>query len=161
MISEHAWNACPLKQPCLRFPSYQDLLLLRVSCQAEQGQSRGAGVGQHGEERLGRREGCRAGGGAAPHCRGDRDEVRVVAEPRWEAGEGGREGSASLQAHSSAHQRHCSSFIYLYSWLLPAQRMKTVFTERSSLLGSLGAQESNTSLGSILVSFPTGHTRKL
>lgn len=102
------------------------------------------------------------GGGAAPHWRGDRHEVRAAAEPRWEAGEGWQgESSASSQAHSSAHQRHCSSFIYLYSWLLPARRMKTAFTESSSLLGSLGGQASDTGhRRSILVSLPAAHAHK-
>lgn len=58
-------------------------------------------------------------GGATPHWRDDRDEVRVAAELCWEAGEGGR-GRAALprRRRVSAHQLHCSFFIYLYSWLL-------------------------------------------
>lgn len=60
-------------------------------------------------------------GGATPHWHDDRDEVTVAAELCWEAGEGGR-GRAALprRRRVSAHQRHCSFFIYLYSWLLSA-----------------------------------------
>lgn len=64
-----------------------------------------------------------AAGGVARHWCGDGDEVRVAAEPCREAGEGGR-GRAVLprRRRVSAHQRHCSSFIYLYSWPLSAPR---------------------------------------
>lgn len=60
-------------------------------------------------------------GGEAPHHLDDRDEVREATELCWEAGEGGR-GRAALprRRRVSVHQRHCSSFIYLYSWLLSA-----------------------------------------
>lgn len=72
-------------------------------------------------KREGEMHGQATAGGAALHWRDDRDEVRVAAEPCWEAGEGGR-GRAALPCRHrvSAHQRHCSSFIYLYSWLFSA-----------------------------------------
>lgn len=72
---------------------------------------------------AGRREGGTHGqaavGGTALHWRDDRNEVRAAAELCGEAGEGGRGRAACPRRRRVfAHQQHCSSFIYLYSWLL-------------------------------------------
>lgn len=108
-----------------------------------------SGSAARNAEADGRDAGAGGGGGVAPQRRGDSDEVRAK-----------QKSSAFSQACSSAHQRHCSSFIYLYSWLLPAQRMKTAFTESSSLFGSPGAQASDSGHRSILVGLPAADTHK-
>lgn len=98
---------------------------------------------------AGGKEGCtgrRPREEATPHWHDDRDEVRVAAEPCWEAGGGGREMQCFLAGAVSAHQQHCSSFICLYSWLLSAPHTEdeNVFSERSSLPVSLSAQANGT-----------------
>lgn len=95
--------------------------------------------------------------GAVTGMKSERLQSRAGKQERGVAGE---KSGASSQARSSAHRRHCSSLVYLYSRLLPAQRMERAFTGSSSLLGSLGAQGGDTGPRSILVSPPAAHAQK-
>lgn len=79
-------------------------------------------------------------GGAAPHWRDDRDEVRVAAEPCWEAGEGGREERRFLAGAEFLLISGIVPLSFIFTAgcsLLPARRTRMAFTERSSLPASL------------------------
>lgn len=93
-------------------PSSRDLLLLRVSCQPGPGTALGAASSTTRHARADGRDARPGGGGggrgAAPHWRGDRDEVRVAAGRRRTAGEEQFLAGAQLRSSAALFLLHLS-----------------------------------------------------